>query len=95
MPHIYKKDITKKISNNKKISFLGEDCILSKEEILNRINALFKSDRYVFNISVYIKTRDNFYDTKIISLENDTLLTIDDDSIPINDIIDFKIKDRI
>ena len=61
----------------------------------NAIKKLFKSSRYIFNIGVIIKTDKKEYDTKIIGKVKNSLITIDNVEIPIIEIKDIIIKDRI
>ena len=60
-----------------------------------KIRKLFKSSRYVFNINVLIKTDKKDYDTKIAGKVKNSLVTIDNEVIPIVEINDIIIKDRI
>lgn len=95
LPHVFKKDIGIK-NNNKNISYVRNNTLKqeSKIDILSKIDSLFKSTRYIFNIGVIIKTKDRVYDTKIMSRNNNSLLTVDDEVIPIKDIYELIIKDR-
>lgn len=95
LPHVFKKNIGIK-NNNKSISYVRSNVLKqeSKIDILSKIDSLFKSTRYIFNIGVIIKTKDRVYDTKIMSRNNNSLLTVDDEVIPIKDIYELIIKDR-
>lgn len=95
LPHVFKKNIGIK-NNNKSISYVRNHTLKqeSKIDILSKIDSLFKSTRYIFNIGVIIKTKDRVYDTKIMSRNNNSLLTVDDDVIFIKDIYELIIKDR-
>lgn len=57
-----------------------------------KINNLFKSNKYIYKINVNIKTKSRDFDTTIIGKMNNNLITIDNDLIPIKDIIDIKEK---
>ncbi len=61
----------------------------------DKIRQLFKSSRYIFNIHVLIKTRKKEYDTKIAGKVKNSLVTVDGEIIPIVDIDDIIIKDRL
>ncbi len=96
LPHVFKKNVDNKHINNKDISYIRKD-ITKKEsslDILDKLDKLFNSSRYVFNIGVIIKTKDKAYDTKIMSRNSNNILTIDDEIIPIKDIHSLIIKDR-
>ena len=89
LPDIYKNNINKVINNNKKV------CYLTKEEpisILNKINSLFKGYGYSYNIPVTIKTPNNIYHTSIIAKSTNNIITLDNDIIPLKDIIDLEIN---
>lgn len=101
LPKIFKKDISKEHINNEKIYYtnnLKEEVKYSKEDnqltVEEKIKKLFKSSRYIFNIGVIIKTKKKDYDTKIIGKIKNSLITEDEDEIPIVEIEDIIIKDR-
>ena len=97
IPSIFKKDITKDHINNKTVSSVRKEINNKKTDNINvseKLNKLFKSNRYVFNIGVIIKTKKKDYDTKIIGKIKNSIITIDDDVIPIIEIEDIIIKDR-
>lgn len=58
----------------------------------NKINNLFKSNKYIYKINVHIVTKTNNEDTTIIGKINNNLITIDNSLIPIKDIIDINEK---
>lgn len=109
LPGIFKKDIDSRHTNNKKICYASESEIkksdnqhprkgIYDETIANvdeKIKQLFKSSRYIFNINVLIKTDKKDYDTKIAGKVKNSLVTVDNEVIPIIDINDIIIKDRI
>lgn len=105
LPGIFKKSVSKDHINNKNIYYTSENNrnVKSKKKIEDntfltveeKINKLFKSTRYVFNIGVIIKTAKKDYDTKIIGKVKNSLITNDNEVIPIVEIEDIIIKDRI
>lgn len=106
LPKIFKKTVDSKLANNKKVFYMSEkDNHELKETTNNRddltltvedkIRKLFKSSRYVFNINVIIKTDKKDYDTKIAGKVKNSLVTINNEIIPIIEINDIIIKDRI
>ena len=96
LPHVFKKNIDKKHINNKDISYVRKDKFKKESivDIVDKLDELFRSSRYVFNIGVIIKTKDREYDTKIMSRNKSSILTINDEIIPIKDIYSLTIKDR-
>lgn len=109
LPEIFKKPIDGTHANNKKVCYTSENT--KKEEknsslrsvsvessmttVEEKIRRLFKSSRYIFNIGVIIKTDKKDYDTKIAGKMKNSLVTIDNEVIPIVEINDIIIKDRI
>ena len=97
IPNIYKKKITKDRINNKTVSSVRKEIDNKKTDnisVSEKLNKLFKSNRYVFNIGVIIKTKNKDYDTKIIGRIKNSIITMEDDVIPIIEIEDIIIKDR-
>ena len=86
---IYKNIITKKIGHNKEIERVSKSTINNKYDVLKEI---FNGNGFAFNKDVLITTKDKIYDTSLISKNNNYVLTIDNDKININDIIDITIK---
>ncbi len=88
MPKIFKPDINHKLENNK-------DVFCSYENDFNESNITRKEvelddllkDPYFFRRDVIIYTKEKVYDTKIAGKMNDKIITLNNDSININDII--------
>jgi hypothetical protein len=107
LPGIFKKEVASHHSNNKKVFYannnVSSDRSNKTEEITNdslttveeKIRKLFKSSRYIFNINVLIKTNKKDYNTKIAGKVKNSIVTTDGEVIPIIDINDIIIKDRI
>ena len=99
LPKIFKKDVTKEHINNKKVYYENKNQDINTYQQDNtsvdeKIKKLFKSSRYIFNIGVIIKTKKKDYDTKIIGKVKNSLITTDNEVIPIIEIEDIIIKDR-
>lgn len=107
LPKIFRKNVDVSHCHNKKVYYANEDKIesLSKADkkvnisslttVEEKIRKLFKSSRYVFNINVLIKTDKKDYDTKIAGKVKNSLVTVDNEVIPIVEINDIIIKDRV
>ena len=104
LPKVFKKNISKEHINNAKVYSTNSNKTLIKEtkpksknnlSVEEKIKKLFKSSRYVFNIGVIIKTNKKEYDTKIIGRIKNSLITLENEEIPIIEIEDIIIKDRI
>ena len=99
LPKLFKKDVSKEHNTNNKICITSnkEDTVNKKNDVLTveeKIKKLFKSNRYVFNIGVIIKTKKKDYDTKIIGKIKNSLITEKEEVIPIVEIEDIIIKDH-
>ncbi len=91
LPKIYKNEITKNINNNK------EYCYLKNQEettqsIEDKIASIFNGMGYSYNIPVTIKTKDREYQTSLVAKTKTNLITLDNDTIKIDDIISLDIK---
>ena len=89
LPSIYKKEINKKIKNNREVVYIKEE---NKELIIDTINAIFNGTGYVYNVPVIINTKDKVYDTYLVSKTNTIVTTLNNDIIPISKIISIERK---
>ena len=103
LPEIFHNKIDKKLENNKSVFYSRENESrvqkenneYSKENKLNiyqKINQIFSSPNYVYKADVFIKLRDKEITTKIIGRNENFLITMDNQLIPITDIIDITKK---
>ena len=60
--------------------------------VIDKIEKLLNRNGYIFNVDVVIKTKLKVYKTKIAGKVNNHLITLDNDIINIDDIIDLEIK---
>ena len=61
----------------------------SKESnVENKLNELFNTNGYIFNIKVKIVTDKKIYNTRIASRVGNNIITLDNDVISINEIKD-------
>lgn len=58
------------------------------ENIEDKIDRLFNTNGYIFNVDVKIITDNKIYNTKIASRVGNNLITLDNNIIEINDIKD-------
>ena len=80
---IYVNKINEKVGNNQ-TSYEIKD----EETIEDKLEELFSTNGYIFNVNVKIVTDDKTYDTKIASRIGDNIITLDNDVIRIDDIKD-------
>lgn len=93
-PEIFKPEIGK-IDNNKKAyySFLEDRLDIKTDEyeenddVITFMNKLARSGSYIFNKDVIIITKDKKYETRIAGKLGDRIITLDNDSIKVDDII--------
>ena len=90
-PEIFKPRIEHDLNNNKNAyySFIKEDEQIRKtnEDPVDTLDRLIKSNSYIFNKKVLIVTKEKEYLTKIAGKIGKKVITIDGDSINIDDII--------
>ena len=105
LPKVFQNKIDKDISNNNKFYYSAnkdennnetkgetKSKIIKPNNINKKINEIFSSPSYVYKASVEITTKDSTITTKIIGRNKSYLITMDNKTIPINDIVDIKIK---
>lgn len=101
IPKIFVNKIDKKFNNNNKIFYskkweeknnlIEEE--YSPKEVKDKIIDIFNSPNFVYKMDVIITTKDNqIQEKKLIAMINDTILTLDEEKIPISDIKDIKEK---
>lgn len=95
LPKIYKQDFNRRITNNDTVYYSKtrnikpEPLTIHVDEFLDN---LFKEDGYLFNKALVIKTKDQTYDTAIVSRADGYLYTLSDDKIRISDIVSIERK---
>ena len=97
IPKVFQNNIDKDISNNDKYYYsANKSDIINKvdkpKNINKKINEIFASPTYVYKANVEIKTNNSTLSTKIIGRNKNYLITMDNKTIPINDIIDINMK---
>ena len=66
----------------------------AKKDIKSTIKSLFQSKNYVYKLDVIIETKNKTIDTSIVGQTNNHLITIDNELILINDILDIYEKKK-
>jgi len=93
LPKIYKNEINKIINNNKEYCYLknesNSDNTISIEE---KLDMIFHGMGYPYNKKVEIITKDRNYQTSLITRTRNNIITLDNKTIPIKDIISLDIK---
>lgn len=104
LPKIYANRIDKDINNNDKVAYSRSDQFREVKEEVNeesttlnfeksinqKISDIFNSPRYVYKADVDITLKDKKIKVKLVGKNNNKLITLDNELIPIDDIIDIK-----
>lgn len=96
IPKVFANKIEKKLDNNStyyKGSSEERGIETEKKDtqsVEQKINQIFSSPRYVYRAEVEITLVDQTIVRKIIGKNSENLITIDNETIPINDILDIK-----
>lgn len=107
IPKVYANRFDKKLENNCRVCVTKSDEIIeettNEESIDNEINLvqkdihqkikeIFNSNRYVYKADVVITLKEETITKRIIGQSNNQLITMDNELIPISDIIDITFK---
>ena len=94
LPKIFHNKIDKKFNNNRSVYYSSNDNstneIVDTKTIKQKINDIFSSPNYVYKANVDITLKDKKITKRIIGRNKDYIITMDNDLIPIGDIIDIK-----
>lgn len=103
LPKVFANSLDR-IDNNKTVFYSADnrsvknekDSELSKEikgnTIEQKINSIFKATNYIYKADVEITLDSGTVTKRVIGKNNNNLITIDSELIPINKIIDIKYK---
>lgn len=97
LPKIYQGEFNKKIINNKKICYVenindAPEERSTKNNVKDMLNEIFSGIGYSYNIPVIIKTTNQEYITSLIAKTKNNVITLDNEVIPISNIISIKKK---
>lgn len=85
------------IKNTPQELFYGNQIIRKNtinKDIKATIKNLFQSKNYVYKLDVSIETANKTFDTSIVGQTNNHLITIDNELVPIKDILDIYEKKK-
>lgn len=94
LPNVFQNNnIEVDVENQQKLFYgnkpeIKKEVIPSSKSVDAKIRSLFLSTNYVYKIKVNVVTKDNSFNTVIIGKNNSSLITYDNELIPIKDIID-------
>ena len=91
-PKVFANPINKKINNSQEVFYERNNHLEyhSKNEILRKIDEIFKSSNHVYKSRVSIDTKNNNITCDIVGKTSNSLLTLDGNKIDIDEIIDIK-----
>ena len=96
LPRVFANRIDKKLNNNSTCYVSNEKRNIvkfSKNDINKKINEIFNSTSYLYRANVVITFKNGDVVKKIIGKNKNQLITIDNELIPIDDILDIRLKD--
>lgn len=97
IPKVYANKIDKKFENNetyyKSNGTESTELIMDDRSIEQKIKEIFSSPRYIYRANVEIVLEDQTIVKKIIGKNGSNLITMDNELIPISNILDIKLKD--
>mgnify|MGYP004443426479 CR=1 FL=1 len=83
----------KEFKNNEKVFYSKNNSIdrsIEKVDVLKKINEIFRSNDFVYKADVVITLENRKINTTIIARNNSSLITMDNEVIKINEILDIK-----
>ena len=90
LPKVFHNNNNKKFTNNKSVFYSKNNNEVDIKSIYQKINDIFSSPNYIYKANVEISLKDKTIIKRIIGRNKDYLITIDNDLIKINDILDIK-----
>ncbi len=96
LPKIYQAEFTKKINNNKKQCYIKTEESILKEEpikqqspttVTEKLDEIFSGFGYAYNKPVIITTTIKTYDTHLIARTKKNVVTLENEVIPISEIL--------
>lgn len=84
-----------KITNETKEDIIQNNFLKNSDSknIYQKLNDIFNSEKYVYKAEVDIKTNNKNFKTKIIGQNRTHIITMDNELIPITDIVDIKFSE--
>ena len=87
---IFRNTLNKKFHNNQDLYTCDNNKSISLDNklIRNKIDEILADKSFIYRIKVHIVIDNKIIERKIIGIYNDNLVTIDNEYIPINNIMD-------
>lgn len=94
LPKVFHNKINKKFDNNRNVFYgnnkTNETSNNDTRSVPQKINEIFSSPNYVYKANVEITLKDKKVTKRIIGRNKNYIITMDNDLIPISDILDIK-----
>ena len=98
LPKVFQNNINKKFNNNSNVYYSSKENrssnltndVNDNKTVLQKINEIFSSPNYVYKANVEITLKDKKIIKRIIGRNKDFIITMDNNLIPVKDIIDIK-----
>ena len=94
LPKVFHNTINKRFDNNRNVYYSNntyeDNTITDIRNVSQKINDIFSSPNYVYKANVEITLKDKKVTKRIIGRNKNYIITMDNDLIPITDIIDIK-----
>ena len=94
LPKVFHNKIDKKFDNNRSVFYSNntyeEDRSVDTRTVFQKINEIFSSPNYVYKANVEIILKDKKVTKRIIGRNKNYIITMDNDLIPISDIVDIR-----
>lgn len=93
LPEIYKKEINKKIQNNKEYTYVQKE----KEDDFDmdrKLFQIFHGSKNFTRKKVMIQTKNHSYETYLLGKTKDSIITLENDHIPKKDILKIQFMDE-
>ena len=102
LPKVFANKVDKHAGNNRDVFYSSKEEVddnrgvktpVSREpNVSQKINSIFSSSRYVYKADVEITLKSGVVNKRIVGRNVNHLITIDNELIPISDILDIKQK---
>lgn len=99
LPKVFHNKIDKKFDNNRSVYYssngdsndvVDNTQVRDSKTILQKINEIFSSPNYVYKANVDITLKDKKVTKRLIGRNKNYIITMDNDLIPIDDIVDIR-----
>ena len=93
-PHVFVNKIKKNLTNNETLFRSSNPELVKKEgvDVRAKIREIFNNRNYIYKADVTITTKEGQVNKRIVGYKDDYLLTIENEKILFNDIIDIEVS---